>query len=273
MMEDEDGVVGPLRLLGVASLMALFWAGGNQSAEPPTGPQVWVDTARWQVELPADSALRVSNRLGDIRARSSGDGKLLVVAIIQRFSPEQKDADVSISRKEGQVVVETRYPSAEIRNQDGRLNGRIDLSLLVPAGLEMQVETDHGLIEIKGVKRDLTARTSSGRLRVTTGRRVSAQTGSGELRAVLKNPSVSRPARLETRDGPLRVDLLDQPDLSLRARTAGEIIPWLGSAGEKLVSRENGLSELRVGDAPFSVDALSAVASIEVRAVPANELR
>ncbi len=272
-MEDEDGVMGPLRLLGVASLMALFWAGGTLSGEPPTEPQVWVDTSRWQVELPADSALRVSNRLGDIRARSSGDGKLLVVAIIQRFAPEQTDADVSISTKEGEVVVETHYPSAEIRNEDGRLNGRIDLSLLVPAGLEMQVETDHGLIEVKGVKRDLTARTSSGRLRVTTGRRVSAQTGSGELRVVLKNPSVARPARLETKDGPLRVDLLDRPDLSLRARTAGEILLWPGRMGEKLVSRENGLSELRLGNEPFALEALSATASIEIRAVPANELR
>ena len=262
-----------LRRLWVVSLVALLWAGEIRSGEPSIEPEVWVDTVRWKVELPSDSTLRIANRLGDIRARSSGDGKLLVVAIIQRFAPEQKDADVSISTYEGEVVVETRYPSAEALNEDGRLNGRIDLSLLVPAGLQMEVETVHGLIEIKGVKRDLTARTASGRLRVTTDREISAQTESGELRIVLKNPGMARPAHLETADGSLRVDLLDRPGLSLRARTAGEVVSWLGSLGERPASRENGISELRFGDSPFALDALSATGRIEVRALPVNELR
>ena len=265
----EKGLTRSLRVVILLALVSGVAAGGD----PPGEPQVWVDTERWRVELPADSVLKVSNRLGDVRGRSSGDGKLLVVAIIQRFAPEQGDADVSIVTKGGEVVVETRYPSAEIRGEDGRLQGRIDLSLLVPAGGRMEIETDHGLIEIKGISRDLVARTSSGRLRVTTGRTLTATTESGELRAVLKNATSSQPARLQTKGGPLRVDLLDTPGLGIRARTGGKITPPQGDSERVQVARKDGISELRMGESPWALNALSERGAIEIHAVPPNELR
>lgn len=263
---------GLSRSLRVVFLLALV-SGVAAAGDPPEEPQVWVDTERWTVELPVGSVLKVSNRLGDVRGRSSGNGKLLVVAIIQRFALEQGDADVSIVTKGGEVVVETRYPSAEIRGQDGRLQGRIDLSLLVPAGGRMEIETDHGLLEIKGISRDLVARTSSGRLRVTTGRTLTATTESGELRAVLKNATPSQPARLETKGGPLRVDLLDTPGLGIRARTGGEMTPPQGDSEKVQVARKDGISELRMGKSPWALQALSESGAIEIHAVPPNELR
>jgi hypothetical protein len=265
----EKGLSRSLRVVFLLALVSGVAAGDDSSGEP----QVWVDTERWTVELPVDSVLKVSNRLGDVRGRSSGDGKLLVVAIIQRFALEQGDADVSIVTKGGEVVVETRYPSAEIRGKDGRLQGRIDLSLLVPAGARMEIETDHGLIEIKGISRDLVARTSSGRLRVTTGRTLTATTESGELRAVLKKATPSQPARLETKGGPLRVDLLDTPGLGIRARTGGKITPPQGDSERVQVARKDGISELRMGESPWALQALSESGAIEIHAVPPNELR
>ncbi|MDE0883984.1 MAG: hypothetical protein OSB70_00480 [Myxococcota bacterium] len=236
-------------------------------------PEVWIHTTRQSAELPEASLLRVSNQLGDVRGRSSGDGTLLVAATIQRFAPDQADAEVLITHEDGAVVVRTRYPSAEQRRPDGRLNGRIDLAVLVPAGGRMVVETDDGLVEVKGVDRDLSAKTGSGRLRVTTRRGLEAETREGELVAVIRNPAAESPARVVTESGRIHVDVLNRPDLTLFVRSKGSIRKRLDAyPGAALVS-EGEVSELKLGEAPWFLQASSATGSIDIRALPANELR
>lgn len=255
---------------------ALLWVGlptalGAQGA--PADPEVWVDSPRWQVELAPDVELRISNPYGDVRGRGSADGKLLVVGIIQRFDPEQRDAEVLIEEAEDHVVVRTRYPSADRRLANGSLNGRIDLSVLVPAGHKMRIETGAGLIEVKGVDRELVAHTTSGRIRLTTARAVRAETTSGGLTAVLKGPTALQPARLTTETGLLRVDLLDAPSLSLLARTPGQILPRFGQLDERVATRSSGITELKVGKEPWSLEAVSTKGSIEIHALPPTGLR
>lgn len=244
-----------------------------REGEPAVPPEVWVESPRWVVDLPKDSTLTISNPLGDVRGRSSGDEKLMVVGIIQRLAPDQDDGEVLISSDEGEVNVRTVYPSASALAQNGRPNGRIDLSVLVPAGRAMVVETQHGLIEIKGIKRDLNLRTGSGRLRVTTGLALTAQTESGELRAVLKNPSAAHLARLSTKTGELRVDLPDQAELAIRARTGGELRLKGTSLAKVPIVREGELSTLEAGKSPWILDARSESGLVEIRALPEHELR
>ena len=261
-------------MAGCLALGLFLCPWGGVSAEQAKGePEVWIETERWPVELPAGTVLRVSNVLGDVRGRSSGDDKLLVVATIQRFEAGQEDAEVLISHEADEVVVTTRYPSAENRRPDGRLNGRIDLSLLVPAGSKMIVETGPGLIEVKGVDRDLAARTTSGRLRVTTSRALTAETRGGELVAVIRKPSAASPARLVTSGGSLRVDVLNLPDLTLSAKTAAPIATSLGDYPGARVRETDGVSQLRLGKPPWLVEVSSAKGPIEIRARPPHELR
>ena len=260
----------------VVGLSVLIWAGCAQAIAPgdaPATPEVWVESPRWQVELAPEVELQVFNPYGDVRGRSSADGKLLVVGIIQRFALEQDDAEVLIEEAEGRVKVHTRYPSAERRLADGRLNGRIDLSVLVPAGLKMRVETDSGFIEVKGVDRELVARTDSGRIRLTAARAVEAETKTGDLTAVLKDPTALQPARLVTETGALRVDLLDAPTLSLRAQTEGKLLPRFGQLEKAEPSRRSGFSELEVGKKPWGLEAVSKKGSIEIHALPPTGLR
>ncbi len=261
--------VAAVAVLAFFSVRVAVTSAGELAAQP----EVWIESPRWVVDLPEDSTLTISNPLGDVRGRSSGDDKLLVVGIIQRLAPDQDDGEVLISSSEGEVVVRTVYPSASELAQDGRPNGRIDLSVLVPAGRSMDVETRHGLIEIKGIKRDLKVRTGSGRLRVTTGLALSAQTESGELRVVLKNPTVAHPARLATETGELRIDLPDQPKIAIRARTAGQLRLTGGSLAEVPIDREGGVSGVQSGNAPWMVDARSEAGLVEIRALPEHELR
>ena len=259
-----------------ALLCGLMGAGIVQAGAPqeaPAKPEVWVDSPRWEVELPPDVELRVSNPYGDVRGRSGPEGSLIVVGIIQRFALDQEDGEVLIEQGEGHMRVRTRYPSADHGLPNGRLNGRIDLSVLVPAGRAMRVETDSGLIEVKGVDRALVAQTDSGPIRLTTARGVEAETKTGELTAVLKDPSSGEPSRLVTGIGVLRIDLLDASDLSLRATTAGEIVTRFGQLEKAKPTRTGGHSSLEVGKSPWGVEAVSETGAIEIHALPPMRLR
>lgn len=268
---------GGTRLPRLAVFFLVCWllpghpAAGDEAAG--SEPEVWIESARWSVELPPDAVLRVANELGDIRGRSSGDDKLLVAATIQRFAVDQHDSEVLISSEGGEVSVRTRYPSAEKRRPDGRLNGRIDLAVLVPSGKSMIVETQEGLIEVKGVDRDLSAKTGSGRIRVTTRRALDAETGAGELVAVIRKPGEETPARVKTGSGRLLLDVLNRPDLSLLATTGGSISKRLDDYEAATLVRQGSTSDLRLGKAPWFLEASSKTGSIQIRALPANELR
>jgi hypothetical protein len=263
-----------VRLAGLLLALWLFPVSGADCAEADgTQPEVWIQTTRQSAELPEASLLRVSNRLGDVRGRSSGDGKLLVAATIQRFAPDQADAEVLITHEDGVVVVRTRYPSAEKRRPDGSLNGRIDLAVLVPSGGRMVVETDKGLIEVKGVDRDLSAKTGSGRLRVTTSRALEAETREGELVAVIRKPAVERPARVSTESGRIHVDVLNRPDLTLFVKSKGPISKRLDAYPEAALINEGGFSELKLGEVPWFLQVSSATGPVDIRALPPNELR
>ena len=87
-----------VRLAGLLLALWLFPVSGADCAEADgTQPEVWIQTTRQSAELPEASLLRVSNRLGDVRGRSSGDGKLLVAATIQRFAPDHFAEDYTKS--------------------------------------------------------------------------------------------------------------------------------------------------------------------------------
>ena len=108
---------------------------------------------------------------------------------------------------------------------------------------------------------------------MTTGLALSAQTESGELRAVLKNPTVANPARLATETGELRVDLPDKPEIAIRARTAGELRLEGSALAEVPIVAEGGVSSVQSGKGPWELDARSKGGLVEIRALPANELR
>jgi hypothetical protein len=243
------------------------------ASAPRADNDVWLDTSRREFELPADSLLRVSNYMGDVRARSSGDDKLLLVVVTQRFEADQNDAEVEASEMPGGLSITTHYPSAVAGKKNGRLAGRIDISLLIPAGRSLEIETRHGLIEVKGVDRDLVAETGSGNLRITSARSVSARTVDGEIRTALRHPAPEHPARFESRGGSIRIDFLDVPELPIRATTGGEIIQKLGERSGTRVEWLDGQGRLEVGSGPPTLEVISKTGRVELRAVGAHELR
>lgn len=238
-------------------------AGSNKKKDP----EFTIQTRRQQVSLPPTKSLRVINHLGDVRARRAKASDLNVISIVQRFKKDQTDAKTLVSTEGDEVVITTSYPSATQAGNGSKRQGRIDLSLLIPHGADLIVETKDGMIEIKGVHRRIEAKSETGRIRVSTGRRLKAHTDYGTMGITLGSPTQRESAEVSTRNGAIKVDFAGDPMPNLRAQTGGKIVGMYIDAEPTLMEGSTDISVLESGDKPYNLRIESEKGNIFMRAL------
>ena len=256
--------VFPLPWPSVAVLALLVAALPAPATEPGLEEPFWLTTTRREVELPPTTALQVSNRYGDVRARGVHTGPLQVIAVVQRFEEDQEEARIQILEESGTLRVEIHYPSADPPQAGDPLQGRVDVTVMVPRGGALRLESDAGLIEAKGVDRNLFAQSNSGRLEVITSRPLETSNREGDTQLLLKVSDPEHPHRIRSASGDIELNVPASEPLSLRARTGGKITPRLSTDLEPLLEDMGEERELRVGTAPFTIQLESASGDIEL---------
>lgn len=252
----DSGHMVPLLALLVMALPAC--------AEPEPEEPFWLSTIRSEVDLGPGTALQVSNRYGDVRARGLHEGPLQVIAVVQRFEEDQEEARIQTLEESGQLRIEVHYPSADPPQTGDPLHGRVDVTVMVPRGGALRLESDAGLIEVKGVDRDLFAQSNSGRLEVITSRPLETRTREGHTQLLLKASDPEHPHRIRSGSGDIELNVPASEPLSLRARTGGEITPRLSADLETFLEEVGEERELSVGAAPFAIQLESASGDIEL---------
>ena len=246
---------------GIALLSCLWLSPPALSTEREAEEPVWLSSIRHEAELAPETPLEVRNRYGDVRARGVVSGPLRVLTAVQRFQEDQEEPRIEIREEAGALRVEVHYPSADAPQAGGRLQGRVDVTVMVPPGDELRLETDFGLIEVKGVDRDLFAKSRTGRLELITQRPLHAQAERGDTQLLLRRSFRDHPHRILSGSGNIQLNVPKSEALSLRVRTGGSIANQLAPEVEFSVG-ENG--ELRVGTAPYAIEIESSSGDIEL---------
>jgi DUF4097 and DUF4098 domain-containing protein YvlB len=167
------------------------------------------ETRRLELDLAAGDLLRIEGLQGDVSVRTSSEGPQELVCVLGADGRSQEEAvealrDVVVkTRRDGRelaFVVET--PARELRD-GGRFlaEPRSDLTLTVPPGIEVRIESSSGDIEVAGplgpvhaetrfggvtlsrIEGDASAQTDSGsiEIRVAEGGVVAAETSFGDV--------------------------------------------------------------------------------------------
>ena len=230
-------------------------------------PEFTIHTQRQNVRLPPNKTLRIINHLGDVRARRAKASDLNIISIVQRFKKDQTDAKTQVDTEGKEVVITTSYPSATQAGNGSKRQGRIDLSLLIPHGSNLIVETLDGMIEIKGVHRRIEAKSETGRIRVSTGRRLKAHTDHGTQGITLGSPTSRESAEISTLTGAIQVDFAGDPMPSLRAQTRGQIVGKYIDSEPALMEGSTDTYVLEAGKKPFNLRIESQDGNILMRAL------
>jgi len=176
----------------------------------------------WQGAIPANQLVIVKNPYGDIRSRTNGEQKVFLHATIQEIGDRPLSPEFSIKEVNGNIEIEVVYPKS-VKDKQGNLLGRTDLSVLFPPNVKIIAETTQGMIKIDKSASDLEAKTTSGTIKLTTSGLFKAETETGIISLRLRGMHTAGTSSASARSGKIKVDVFDDMDIKLHASTKGQI--------------------------------------------------
>jgi hypothetical protein len=169
-------------------------------------------------QLPPGTPLLIDNPYGDVRLRFGGyQHQVELHAVLQQPAGAAPILTVPTQDDSGWQLV-PRLPEGAIL-ADGQ---RLDMVLYVAEGLPLRVITESGLIEVRGIKADFSARSRSGNIRVRAiSGVVDLETDDGRIEAALEQAPAGSQQRLRTRTGPITTGIADDLNSRITLSTSG----------------------------------------------------
>lgn len=207
---------------GAARVDAPVTATSQPEAAPAAAGPVQIEPRRhaYSQQIVAEAPIRISNPYGDVRLRFGGYQPLVEISAVEQqpggaaamaFAPEWDGSTLRLSPRlpEGVSLAATQ---------------RLDIVVFVPKGHPVEVETERGLVEARGLQGSLRVRSFGGdlQLRGVTGL-IDAETESGAIEASLENPGPGSVQRLQTRTGSIVLALREDIDAELQLATSAPI--------------------------------------------------
>jgi hypothetical protein len=218
-----------------------------------------IEPFEWQGSLGAGRVFAVRNPHGDVRARRSEGPATAVYAAMQRHRDDPREWKISITEVGDGLAVDVVLAAGSVPAEsaaDWRPR-RVDLTIYVPAGAKLRVETTAGLIEAKRLRGDVQARSAGGEIVITTSGNVDARSDEGRIRYSFLDPRWVGSARLATRSGDINVTLPRGANIDLAIHTRGEISTDGTLAPSTDPSRHELKAVLGAGGSPVAVESES----------------
>lgn len=185
------------------------------AAAPTIAPEAYaLAPFRWRAAATPQRIVVARNEWGDLRVRTADRGGLVVGAMIQRIGTAGDELEVRVDERADRVVVEV-VPLVPAPR------GRVDLTVMVPAGRLLEAETRDGLAEVK-YKGRVVARSRAGAITVVAPGPASAASESGSITARLTGLDWSEPPSFRSGSGDVALWVPEGADRArLRAESAG----------------------------------------------------
>jgi hypothetical protein len=247
-------------LLGVIGFaLAAAMARGEKAADAAApaaapSPEKWV-TERLQFEEPvkAGTPIRITNPLGAVQVRRVRDPKLPVFAIIQH---EENMPAPKVKLLRGPSLHLTVEPPAAAARPDGtstthRAACRADLSVFIPDGSPLLVETTRGAVTIKGIRAEVAVTTVSGRAEIFADGPVRAETRSGDIIIIFRTSSRwTHDMELSSVSGNIVARMPRPADCRVRVVAGGELTSDFSAKIRQPVDLREKTADIRVADSP-----------------------
>ncbi len=169
-------------------------------------------------QLSPGTPVLIDNPYGDVRLRFGGyQHEVELHGVLQQPAGAAPIVTAPTQDDTGWQLV-PRLPEGAIL-ADGQ---RLDVVLYVAEGLPVRVITESGLIEVRGIKANLSARSRSGNIRVRgVSGVVDLETDDGRIEAAMEQAPTGSHQRLRTRTGPIITGIADDLNSRIMLSTSG----------------------------------------------------
>ncbi len=259
-----------LGALGCVVVAAL--AAGQEPPPKPTEGKagITIDRLSWSKSVDGEAAVRVlevRNDFGDVRARLTEDRTAEAWGVVQRLDRGGAGVGWTVERRGDVVALTVTYPQGRVKDDDPDppkdSYDRLDLTVFVPQGVRLEATTLRGMVEARGLKSDVSARTAKGSIFVSATGAIRARTASGPVQ-VLPKPSPGQATSIvESESGPVTVTLPPDAAVRYRAETSGSLLAEL--KGKRTVEAGRTLFEGNVGRGGPTLLVVSTSGQVEIR--------
>lgn len=178
------------------------------------------------VKIDPGGTVRVDNPFGNIYSRFGGyEDEVEVLATVQRLDHGLPELKIEYERSGPGVDITVRAETDEQEAKEpSERSDRVDLVVFVPMGAPLDARTVEDLIDVKGLKGDLTASSIKGDIRIRAVKgRVAAKTDRGQLSAALETAVTDKAQEFSTVTGDIEIYLWEDADMNVDIKTTGEI--------------------------------------------------
>ena len=176
-----------------------------------------------------DSAkyVSVTNKYGNIRIRKSVDAFVTIIGMSQRHKADPRISQVKYEITDKVANLEIIYPEQPVQRiagaQEDWKKRRMDITLLIPRTLPLNVSGDNGLIQINGHEGPVEITSVGGKVSTFTSGTVRIHSRSGSVSSVLLNSTPLGVSSITTYTGSIDVLLMDSASMTVDIRTANRI--------------------------------------------------
>ncbi len=241
------------------------WAtAGLASAQDQT--KSWlVSPHRDSVQIDPDTPVIISNPYGDVRLRRTADHVVQISAMIQKH-PDDPDQPAIEAQTGQSLAISVDYPRKTddiIETMpDAWRNRRVDLTVFVPTGSALTVQTTRGQLIGKGLKSDVNARSDSGDIFLRTHGSVNAHSANGDVTVWFKRGDWRFTPEIETRSGDITVRLAPDIDVFATIRTSGRITTDFSLSIEKNSACGGKIATVQIGSGKGHLQIKSAIGNV-----------
>jgi len=198
------------------SFLALFFITSSNlySAEN------FIEKTQWKGVVDTQNIV-INNSYGDVRMRYGGDkDEVEYIAVIQQLN---KDDAIYVTHKiQDSVFTVASYLKS------GKLNikkSRVDITVFVPSGKNINVLTDKGLIEAKGLVANLNIKTNTGLIKLAKiNGSINTTNDYGNTEIIFNKKTSTNKQMIQSIRGNISILIGENANASVMASTSGDII-------------------------------------------------
>jgi hypothetical protein len=252
--------------LAAAVLLGASTALAQAPGQPEIPEGFEIERVDRYVDIPDVTRIVVVNNFGNLHLRkATAAPKMRVYATVQHFADEGPRLEVETELSKGLLSVRIGWrgnPGEALSlERDPEQLKRADVVVFVPFGMQVEAVLEDGTLDAKGLRSDVTTRSTSGDLILSLVEgALDATTDSGRIIAVLKRAATKESQFLRTGSGEVQLHIPEDADLALSVATEGTITSDL--ALDVGMVKGTRLGTIGQGSHPLTVE--SATGDVEI---------
>lgn len=197
-------------------LLVLCSLSSGSHATIYSAKDVVIENYTWLGELPKQRKVKVINHYGNVSSRIRSEPRIGISAAIQKIGPAPAVPEFSIEQTDELTLITVIYPDGQFDN-DGDFIGRVDIAVIVPETVSVEMESTYGDIKSKKHFSNLSAKTVSGDIVLGSVGELNAHTISGNITLDHYNINWHNPQQVTTEQGNIEFTIARQANIALTA--------------------------------------------------------